>query len=36
MSIISQLLSDSSKEHWVDAKRILRYLQGTHDLWLQY
>ncbi len=27
MSIISQFMSNLSKEHWVATKRILRYLQ---------
>ncbi len=35
VSIISQFMQDSSLEHWVAATRILRYLQGTQDLWLQ-
>lgn len=36
VSIISQFMQDPSLEHWVAATRILRYLQGTQDLWLQY
>ncbi len=33
VSIISQFMQDPS---WVASTRILRYLQGIQDLWLQY
>lgn len=36
MNVVSQFMFDPYMEHWVVAKRIFRYLQGTQDLCLQY
>ncbi len=36
MNIINQFMSDPSRKHYIVTKRILQYLQRTHDLSLQY
>jgi len=36
VSLLSQFNENPSKEHWIAAKRILRYLKGTIDLGIVY
>jgi hypothetical protein len=35
-SHLSRFMSKSTQSHWVQAKRVLRYLSGTKDLCLTY
>ena len=34
--MLGRYLSNPSSQHWKDAKKVLRYLQGTKDLILTY
>lgn len=36
VSVLSKFLSSPTTEHWIFAKRILRYLRGTTDMELQF
>ena len=36
VGILSRFMSDPGAVHWVGVKRILRYLQGTHDYGLKF
>ena len=36
VSILSQYMSDPSKDHWLGIKRVLRYLKGTLTFGLKY
>ena len=34
--MLGRYLSNPRSQHWKDAKKVLRYLQGTKDLMLTY
>ena len=36
VDVLGRYLSDPGQSHWKDAKKALRYLQGTKDLMLTY